>query len=401
MTELCYGVDQSQSGRLPLHNIGVCGKSEFELLFASRLARQFGTEVRVSRADLKNRDREQNCIVVGNRGLAGKTRVDIPSWNAVRKDQSIAVAMMLNPGDTGIEKIGAALDDKIEVIFEPYQLTREKRRELFERLSAGAESSPEFILFMAVATFLACIGLIQNSAAVIIGAMLVAPLMTPLLGAALAMIYGNLPLFMRAVRSIMIGIGLSFVLGMMVGFIVMLFSRDLLSGVGFGLTDEMIARSAPNFLDPFIGLLAGLAGGFAIGRDGQIGTVAGVAIAAALVPPIATAGLEAAITVSAVFHSGDISTLTTILFSDPREILQQHDLFLGTSSTSASRLVLAPLILFLLNAFTTIIGANVGMRLVGMHRSSRPKQSRKWVAGVFLLLFVLSCLFVLLAVLSS
>ncbi len=383
-------VDPATTGRLPLNNIGVTGLTQCDILNASRFAREL-SNVRVTRLNDEQREEGQQCVVAALEGKAGQTRIDKdPIWKALRKDSSLPVAIMLNPADNVGERVQSAVDYKMRTWFKDYQLSREDRMMLSNKLEKGAASSPEFILFMAVATFLACIGLIQDSAAVIIGAMLVAPLMTPLLGAGLALIFGNKPLFGKAVRSILLGVAIAFLIGTVVGLFSLCVPSYLFSGSGLCLTNEMISRSQPNILDPFIGLAAGLAGGFAIGRDGQIGTVAGVAIAAALVPPIATAGLECSLAIYCAFTEGDVLTFFRLLRQNPHDILASNGVLNSApKSMEYVHLITAPLILFALNACATIIGAFIGLRMVGMHRAPRARQSRKWVF-VFILALLLA-----------
>ncbi len=221
--------------------------------------------------------------------------------------------------------------------------------------------------------------------------------MTPLLGAGLAMIYGNKPLFGMAIRTILVGVAISFVFGVGVGLFSLMMPAWLVSGSGLLLTNEMIARSQPNLLDPFIGLAAGLAGGFAIGRDGQIGTVAGVAIAAALVPPIATAGLEAALVLRVIWIDGSWQTVNALIGCDPGPALQAHGLLeTGHRATTNVQMVFAPLMLFVLNACATIIGAFAGLRMVGMHRGRRPRRSQGWVSVAFVGLLLAVMFFLML-----
>ena len=167
------------------------------------------------------------------------------------------------------------------------------------------------------------------------------------------------------------------------------------------LTGEMIARSQPNLLDPFIGLAGGLAGGFAIGRDKKIGALAGVAIAAALVPPIATAGLEFVICIAAAVHDGSMATFFQLLTDDPLKhldsVLVDVELAKRPSATTNARLVLAPFALFAMNACAVILGANLGLRLVGMHRTTYPKQTKRWV-GVTATLLLLAVIALLMSI---
>jgi uncharacterized hydrophobic protein (TIGR00271 family) len=246
---------------------------------------------------------------------------------------------------------------------------------------------------MTVATSLASIGLIQDSPAVIIGAMLVAPLMTPLLGAGLSMIQGNIRLLNQAIRATLMGVSLSLLIGASVGCLVMAMPGRLFLDAPIHLTDEMISRSHPNLLDPLIGLAAGLAGGFALGRDKKVGAVAGVAIAAALVPPIATAGLEASIVGPAILQRTielqELFVADADTLADAGLIVETHKPFRQVS------LIAGPLILFAMNACTVVIGAFLGLRIVGMHRTMYPKKSKPWVVAVSIMLISAISFFVL------
>jgi uncharacterized hydrophobic protein (TIGR00271 family) len=374
-------------GDLPFERIMVAGKNRHEIHVARQFARGLNPDVIVETYQ-QSRPESFQTMVIGIAGRPNQTDVSqCKSWNECRRDDGWGVVALVNPADSWFDRTRTALDDRLRLVFSDYQMPRSKRIELSTSLTRGARSSPEFLLFMSVATFLACIGLIQNSAAVIIGAMLVAPLMTPLLGSGMAMLFGNYDLFMQALRSILIGVAISGMIGLLVGGVALILPPWLFSGSGLMLTSEMIARSQPNMLDPFIGLAAGLAGGFAIGRDGQIGTVAGVAIAAALVPPIATAGLELAIVVQACWMDGSLAALTTLIGRDPADSLVAHGLLPKTHpSTVNVQLILAPILLFVLNACATIMGAYFGLRIVGMHRGGRIRHSKKWVGRAFVIL---------------
>ncbi|MEW5861776.1 MAG: DUF389 domain-containing protein [Cyanobacteriota bacterium] len=129
----------------------------------------------------------------------------------------------------------------------------------------------------AIATF----GLLTNSAAVIIGAMLVAPLMFPIRGLAFAALEGDVILFREGLVAVVVGTFLAIVLAMLLG-----------SFVGlpeFG--SEVLSRSKPTLLDLGIAVAAGGISGFAKVQPKISGTLAGTAIAVALMPPICVIGL--------------------------------------------------------------------------------------------------------------
>lgn len=162
------------------------------------------------------------------------------------------------------------------------QLDRDDRVGLFDRIQSGSAWSFDFMLLIALSTTIAGLGLLQNSPAVVIGAMLVAPLMTPLLGAGLALVQGNLPLLLRATQAILLGFLSALGIGLLLGWTVPL----------GGLTPELLARGGPTVLDLIIGFLSGFAAAYCSGRPNLSAALPGVAIAAALVPPIATTGIS-------------------------------------------------------------------------------------------------------------
>lgn len=164
------------------------------------------------------------------------------------------------------------------------QLDRDARIELFRDLQTGSSLSFNYVTLITLSAAIAALGLTQNSAAVVIGAMLVAPLMTPMLGAGLALVQGNVVLIRRATVSIVVGAGLALATGFLFGALAPIKS----------LTPELLARGQPNILDLFIALFSGAAGAFATARPGLSGALPGVAIAAALVPPVATVGISLA-----------------------------------------------------------------------------------------------------------
>lgn len=164
------------------------------------------------------------------------------------------------------------------------QLGREDRITLMEEIEGKARWNFDFAALMCMATLIASLGLLANSGAVVIGAMLVAPLMMPLIGSGLALVQGNWPLWMRGMKAVCLG----FLAALAIGF----FSGLLARLAGFELTDELAARGHPTLLDLGIAFVSGVAASYCLARPKLSGALAGVAIAAALVPPIATVGIS-------------------------------------------------------------------------------------------------------------
>jgi uncharacterized hydrophobic protein (TIGR00271 family) len=156
-----------------------------------------------------------------------------------------------------------------------------------ERLAAvtddiryGSEPKKSFYAMMATACLIASFGLIANSAAVIIGAMLVCPMMTPMLGIALALVLGDTTLLTRSLRSEIIGICFSIAIAALLGL-----------PLALKATPEMITLTAPSLFDLLVAVLAGFAGTFAL-IDARLSPVLpGVAIATSIMPPLANTGL--------------------------------------------------------------------------------------------------------------
>jgi uncharacterized hydrophobic protein (TIGR00271 family) len=160
-------------------------------------------------------------------------------------------------------------------------LEREDRVALAERISKSSAGDVDFVMMMTLAAVLASLGLMQGSTAVVIGAMLVAPLMGPLLGAGLAVVQGNLKLFRDASIAIGIGVGIGLLVSLVVGGL----------NPGYEPSLEIEARGHPDLLDLGIAFASGMVAAYAQGRPNVASTLAGVAIAAALVPPLAVVGL--------------------------------------------------------------------------------------------------------------
>ena len=136
------------------------------------------------------------------------------------------------------------------------------------------------IVILIIATFIASLGLNTNSAAVIIGAMLVSPLMGPIIGIGLGVGIYDFDLIKRSFRNLAMAAGFS-VIASTVYFAV--------SPVSSG-HSELLARTSPTIYDVFIGFFGGAAGIVALSSKHKGNVLPGVAIATALMPPLCTAG---------------------------------------------------------------------------------------------------------------
>lgn len=170
------------------------------------------------------------------------------------------------------------------------QMDRDLRVKLVDRLHTHSKWDFDFVALISLSTLIAALGLVRNSGAVVIGAMLVAPLMTPLVGIGFALVQGNNQLIRQSLRSLFYGFALAFLIGILVGLTVHFTGFEELRDIA-SIPAEMLSRGEPNFLDLVVALVSGMAGAYAMGRPNLVSALPGVAIAAALVPPIATSGM--------------------------------------------------------------------------------------------------------------
>jgi uncharacterized hydrophobic protein (TIGR00271 family) len=230
------------------------------------------------------------------------------------------------------------------------QLQRQDRTDLVERIQSNSQWNFDFILLMALSTVIASLGLLDNSAAVIIGAMLVAPLMTPLLGLGLAISQGNPKLARMTLKTVTLGFLVAFGLAVAVG---------VLSGQFHQSTPEMDARDWPQMLDLGVAFVAGLAAAYASGRPGLLAALPGVAIAAALLPPIATSGLALSI--------------------------RNFDLAMGAA------------LLFAVNVVGIILASAIALWAVGIHYARKQTTTARFVGGALAITAIVGVLALALA----
>lgn len=160
-------------------------------------------------------------------------------------------------------------------------LSSRKLKRLHRSHMRDAELNEVFLVLSVGASLIATLGLLANSAAVVIGAMVVAPWITPLRAAAFAILLGEVRLLGRSLRTLLVGVSTTTLLSLILG---------LVAGLPkFGA--EVLTRTEPNLLDLGIALVAGGLATYAKLRSDAVSSVAGTAIAVALVPPVCVMGL--------------------------------------------------------------------------------------------------------------
>lgn len=159
--------------------------------------------------------------------------------------------------------------------------TRQHKERIRETIRQGATFNWAYFFMNVLAATIAAYGLFANSPAVVIGAMIVAMLLGPIMGISLALVDGDMLLLRKGVLCLGGGI-----LGVMVtGYILGLIHKNV------PVTVEIMARTAPSLLDLMVALAGGAAGAYATASPRLTVAFIGVAIATALVPPLVAASL--------------------------------------------------------------------------------------------------------------
>lgn len=161
-------------------------------------------------------------------------------------------------------------------------LNRASRDDTYERIKINSVPDVSFYVLITLSAAIAGAGLLLDSPAVVIGAMLVAPLMSPIVGVGMSMVLGEVDFLRQATSAVLRGALLAIGVGMVIG----------LARIGAEqLPAEVVARTAPSLLDMVVALFSGLAGAYALCYSQAAGALPGVSIAAALVPPLAVVGI--------------------------------------------------------------------------------------------------------------
>ena len=142
-----------------------------------------------------------------------------------------------------------------------------------------------FFVLLILATIIATAGIIGDSTATVIGAMIVAPLMTPIMATAAALIMGNMSRALNRLTLVFIGVITVVILSWLAGLLYP-------SIVSFTQNSQIVARVSPRLIDLVAALASGAAGAFCLSRDDIADSLPGVAIAISLVPPLCVVGLS-------------------------------------------------------------------------------------------------------------
>mgnify|MGYP005749897125 CR=1 FL=1 len=159
--------------------------------------------------------------------------------------------------------------------------TTEEFKELFSMIRENSQTTTNYLVLMALSTLIATFGLFGDSSPVVIGAMILAPLMGPIISLAMGALRQDEVLIKGSLITIFWGVFLGIFFAVLITLITPLKTP----------TSEILARIRPNLLDLGVAAASGVAGAFAYSREEIAKTLAGVAISVALVPPLAVTGI--------------------------------------------------------------------------------------------------------------
>lgn len=181
---------------------------------------------------------------------------------------------------------GATTDPKSSAAsWKPKLLPVEDRHSIMDDLMVTPSGAAlwRFAALMFLSSMVASVGLLQNSAAVVIGAMMIAPLMAPIMGVAACLIMGWMHRLLRGLALVVVSASGAVAVGWV--------AATLLPATGTGLPAEVVVRSSPDIRDLLVAMGAGAVGALATVNKKVSAALPGVAVAVAIVPPLASAGV--------------------------------------------------------------------------------------------------------------
>ena len=200
-----------------------------------------------------------------------------------------AGAALLAVPPEGVEPAAPFLSTGFRGLLGRFPMDDDQRQAVTEKLyfegTASAARMWRFGLLTALSTAIATLGIVVDSTAVVIGAMLIAPLMTPIMGAAAGLVSAWPVRVFRALLTVGGGVVLAVFVAWVITAALAGASEPILT------SSQVASRVSPTFLDLLIALAAGAAGAFAVSRADIADSLPGAAIAVALVPPLSVVGI--------------------------------------------------------------------------------------------------------------
>lgn len=236
-------------------------------------------------------------------------------------------------------------------------IDRERRGEVQVQLRESSRPNFDFFLLVVLSSTIATMGLLTDSGAIIIGAMLVAPLMSPIIGIGLASNTGDATLLRDGISGLVRGA----LLAILISFLLAWGNSHMPFIILQELPAEALVRTRPSPIDLTVALAGGLAAAFALVQPNLSAALPGVAIATALMPPLCTVGIG----------------------------LAKDEWIVAAGALSRWEVAGGALLLFITNAVTIAFAATLVFFLMGFNpgpRNTSKRLPRSLVASAFLTL---------------
>lgn len=182
-------------------------------------------------------------------------------------------------------------------------ISQEKRKIVYDSIKIESSIGITYFLLVILAAIVATLGLLTNSTAVIIGAMLISPIMSPIIGMSFSMTLGDSKMFSQSIKGIILGTFVAITVSVFITLFIP--SRTL--------TAEILSRTKPTIIDLVIALASGAAGAYTMCHKKESSVLPGVAIATALMPPLCVVGTGLVQTEYTVAFGGFLLFLTNLI----------------------------------------------------------------------------------------
>lgn len=163
--------------------------------------------------------------------------------------------------------------------------TEKEKTEAVARLVKASTGDFDFYMFAFFGILMASMGLILDTPEVIIGGMLIAPVLYPLLSLSLSLVISDLSLMYRSLRTMAVSFGISILLSLALALLLRIFMDD------FTLGEQVAARARPSLIFFIVAFISGLGASYALIHASLNELLPGVAISVSLVPPLAVVGI--------------------------------------------------------------------------------------------------------------
>lgn len=182
-------------------------------------------------------------------------------------------------------------------------VSEQQKKALYDSIKSSSHGDSSYYFLVALGAVVATFGLLSNSTAVIIGAMLISPIMSPIIGMSFSITTGDSRLFSQSIKAIIFGAFLALIISV---FVTLLLPSS-------ALTSEMLARSKPTTIDLIVALASGAAAAYTMCHNKGLTVLPGVAIATALMPPLCVVGSGLALSNYSVALGGTLLFLANLI----------------------------------------------------------------------------------------